>query len=369
VETCQQQQWTAAKEPCRWGCAAGACEIPVEIAAGRDTTYALLSGGAVWSWGDNSSGQLGQGLAGGGSSKPGPLSALPPAKQVAVHSDHACALSTEGAVLCWGRNEQGLIAAGGAQLPAPVLIPGLTQVVEVAVGGRHACARKATGEILCWGDGKRGQLGQGVREDSLAPVPVQGLGKVQQLALWQARSCALLEQGGVVCWGLKGADESAGSEEDELAPTPVGETLGASEVQAGDFFGCVRSVGLRCWGTNEQKQIGTAAGFEVAAKNLGGITDVARIALGARHGCVAQGSGLVKCWGASEGGQTGKTSATVFPPDTVPLVFDASRVAAGEGHSCALTPSGEGWCWGRNDKGQLGQGNLDPVTNPVPVVW
>ncbi len=368
VENCTQGQWKAEPTPCRWGCQAGACEVPVEIHAGRATSYARMSGGSVWSWGENNAGQLGQGVTGGSSSKPARIEALAGVTQVATHSDHACAVGS-GGVWCWGRNEGGWIAPGGASLATPTPITGLSKAVEVAVGGRHACARQATGEVLCWGEGKRGQLGQGKREDSAAPIQVAGLGKTTRLALWRARSCALLEQGGAVCWGLRGADEGAGPEEDELAPTPITDTQGATEILGGDFFGCVRSVGLRCWGANDRKQIGTAAIFEVAAKNLTGLSGLSRVALGWRHGCAALSNGLVKCWGASDDGQTGKTGVDLYPPDTVPTLFDAAQVGAGEGHSCALLSSGEAWCWGRNDRGQLGQGNQDPAPGPVQVVW
>ncbi|MCS6900639.1 MAG: hypothetical protein NZX77_12840 [Polyangiaceae bacterium] len=347
---------------------AGDCEVPAEIHAGRATSYVRMSGGSVWSWGENGAGQLGQGISGGSSSKPLKIEALAGVKQVAAHSDHVCVLGS-GGVWCWGKNEGSLLIPGGASVNTPTLLPGLDQAVEVAVGGRHACARLVTGEVRCWGDGKRGQLGQGKREDSSTPLVVAPLGKAIGLALWRARSCALLEQGGVVCWGLRGADEEVGPEGDDLTPTPIANTQGASEVLGGDFFGCVRTEGLRCWGANDRKQIGTGVSFEVAAKNLVGLIDISQVALGWRHGCAVLTNGLVKCWGASHEGQTGQIGEDLFPPDTVPALLDAVQVSAGEGHSCALLSSGEAWCWGRNDRGQLGQGNQDPTPGPVQVVW
>ncbi|MCL2825641.1 MAG: hypothetical protein FWD57_16735, partial [Polyangiaceae bacterium] len=92
---------------------------------------------------------------------------------ISVGNCGACAVTSGGAVMCWGCNHgDGPGFASIARVPMPV--PGLESgVVQVAEGHGFSCAVTTSGEILCWGDGKSGQLGSGFL-DSSVPVPVIG---------------------------------------------------------------------------------------------------------------------------------------------------------------------------------------------------
>jgi alpha-tubulin suppressor-like RCC1 family protein len=87
----------------------------------------------------------------------------------------ACAITTTGALKCWGDNGQGQLGDGLENNDAalPVDVVGLASgVMAVAVGDDHTCALMSAGNVKCWGGGGAGELGNGAGADSTSPVDV-----------------------------------------------------------------------------------------------------------------------------------------------------------------------------------------------------
>jgi alpha-tubulin suppressor-like RCC1 family protein len=62
------------------------------------------------------------------------------------------------------------------QQQCPVDVVGLSSgVLAVSAGVEHACAITSDGRILCWGHNTYGQLGDGTQTSSLVPVSVKNL--------------------------------------------------------------------------------------------------------------------------------------------------------------------------------------------------
>ena len=85
---------------------------------------------------------------------------------VSVGDAHACAITSGGAVKCWGGFNLGLQGLGcwvnGSEVSSaiPVDVTGLTGgVIALAAGANHTCALKNDGTVMCWGDNSQGQLG------------------------------------------------------------------------------------------------------------------------------------------------------------------------------------------------------------------
>ena len=138
----------------------------------------LTGDGRVLCWGDNDTGQLGDGTR-IDRAAPTPVLGIDDAIMIDVGDVHACALRRTGRVLCWGRNEFGAVGDGtmgpSTVRPTPVEVQALADVVAIALGGAHSCARRRDGEILCWGVNNFGQLGDGSNVLWPAPHPVVGL--------------------------------------------------------------------------------------------------------------------------------------------------------------------------------------------------
>ena len=155
------------------------------IAAGGSHACAITGAGAVECWGDNSYGQLGNASFSGNASSF--ASSTPVAvvglsggvKAIAAGDFDTCALTSAGAVKCWGENNFGQLGNGSTTHPGdgvviPVQVVGLTGgVTAITAGADYNCALLRGGGAKCWGHNFVGQLGNGSTKDSSTPVAVR----------------------------------------------------------------------------------------------------------------------------------------------------------------------------------------------------
>ena len=135
----------------------------------RDNTTCAVRApeGGVQCWGRNDQGNCGTGATSGPVLVPTPtvLSGGFPlnyADEVAIGVDHACARVNE-AVYCWGNDAYGQLGDGtpGGVRPYAAPVVGLPEIVHLASAAYSTCAVDAGGVVWCWGQGVEGQLGDG----------------------------------------------------------------------------------------------------------------------------------------------------------------------------------------------------------------
>ncbi len=128
------------------------------IAAGGNHSLAVERDGGLWAWGDNQSGQLGDG-SGQQRSSPVKVGTDNDWTAVAAGSKHSLGLRA-GGLYAWGANDEGQLGNGtNSNAPAPVKIDG--NFVFIAAGGYHSIASKPDGSVWAWGASDRGQVGPG----------------------------------------------------------------------------------------------------------------------------------------------------------------------------------------------------------------
>lgn len=239
------------------------------MALGSFHSCALLEGGLIRCWGYGGMGQLGDGVE-SSSRKPVPVDlGGVKATAVALGAYHSCALLEGGIVKCWGSNSSSQIGAeliGRSATPVTIDLGGAV-AIELAVGIDHSCALLSGGAVKCWGYGGYGQLGNGLKEDSLAPVSVALGVEAIGLALGFSHSCALLSGGAVKCWGsgLLHGQLGNGAKGDSFAPVTV--ELGAAQasvIVSGDSHSCALLEGssMECWGHGGYGQLGNGLGID-----------------------------------------------------------------------------------------------------------
>jgi alpha-tubulin suppressor-like RCC1 family protein len=211
------------------------------IATGNNRACAVVDQ-AVKCWGNNAFGGLGNGTT-KDSLVPVDVQGISgPVIAVAAGGDQTCALLENGAVECWGENASGELGNGtSASSVVPVQVAGLTDGVTSLALGPGTCAVQ-WGHVWCWGGGR-----------SSVPVPVQGLsGNVTAVTAGHSHFCALMEDT-VQCWG-KNLYYALGTESvDSLGQSSVpvvvnGISGGVTATGTGAYHGCAATNGgLQCW--------------------------------------------------------------------------------------------------------------------------
>jgi alpha-tubulin suppressor-like RCC1 family protein len=339
----------------------------VAVAGGDAHTCALLASGTVRCWGNNTSGQLGDGSGGGSFT----------ARDIAAGRNHTCAVRANSTVSCWGSNGSGQIGDGtsGVNRLSPVTVPGLSNVVAVAGGDAHTCALLASGTVRCWGLNTSGQLGNGTFSSSLTPVPVSGLTNVVAIAaggaLGSSHTCALLADSTARCWGANGSGQlgdntTANQSAPVLVRTLSGVFFNAVAIAVGEFYTCALLADgtVNCWGANDRGQLGddTFTGHLLPALVKGGLANAVALAGGDFHACALLADGGARCWGENGVRQLGNDFTNQKLPSAVLNLSNAVAIAGGFLHTCALVANGGARCWGDNSVGQLG----NPTTSLTP---
>jgi alpha-tubulin suppressor-like RCC1 family protein len=185
------------------------------------------------------------------------VTGLANARAVGAGSGHSCALLADGTVSCWGNNSSGQLGDGTtSSRTSPGAVSGLDGAIALAVGEVHACALLADGTVRCWGGNAYGQLGNGMlgpTESSALPVAVSGLTQATAISAGATSSCAVSTDGSIRCWG-----GTAALGPGVATPVAVANLTSALAVSVGASHACavLRTGGLRCWGVNAQGQLG-----------------------------------------------------------------------------------------------------------------
>ncbi|WAS92706.1 RCC1 domain-containing protein [Nannocystis punicea] len=383
------------------------------LAVGGEFVCVAFGDGRVRCWGQGEYGVLGQGKTDDLGNGPGELPAADvevggKVVQLAAGFNHVCARLDTDALRCWGNNHTGQLGDGytgkledvqlsihrgdePGEMPPP---DGIADgVVDIAAGHEHTCAIVEGGTVRCWGDGLYGMLGYGDSSEKreVPKVDVPGVTGAKQLALGGEHTCVLRDNGDILCWGHNqsgqlglGHTDSIGDNPGEL-PAPVKLGAPARAVTAGAFHTCALMEGdtVRCWGRGTDGQLGTGG-----MQNVGNtpeslphddiLTGVDQVVAGSFHTCARLLVGDVLCWGRGAKGALGYGDGeSRFAPEmAVPLGVSARLISAsgsdgGEeagANTCAVLTDETLRCWGANKYGQLGQGNdLDIGDDEMPL--
>ena len=339
-------------------------------------SLAVGSDGNAYAWGYNSSGQLGDGTT---SQRNTPVKVKTPDRtypdlpadftyvQVSAGGSHSLALGSDGNAYSWGNNSSGQIGDGTTTTSrnAPVRVktpdrktypdlPADFTYVQVSAGYDYSLAVGSDGYAYAWGNNGNGKLGNNTDYDSSVPVRVRdptsptdagkGLKAAQVSAGWN-HSLAVGSDGNAYSWGYNNSGQ-----------------LGNNT--SGYYVYSTFPVRVRDPANPTDKSKGLQA-IQVSA--------------GAYHSLAVGSNGSTYAWGYNYFGQLGNNtnSNSVFPervrdsanPTDKSKGLQAIQVSAGAHHSLAVGSNGSTYAWGYNYFGQLGNNTKNNKSAPVPVTF
>jgi alpha-tubulin suppressor-like RCC1 family protein len=183
--------------------------------AGANFSIGRKTDSTLFSWGGNERGQLGRGDAATVATasntptlvapKPATATAATVAFKaltVSVGSYHVLAIRPDGALFVWGANDQGQLGDGTiSDRSAATQVGTETDWAAIAAGGLHSLAIKADGTLWTWGSNSDGQLGVGTTTDAWEPTQI-GLSKDWvAISAGKAHSFGLKSDGTLWGWG------------------------------------------------------------------------------------------------------------------------------------------------------------------------
>ncbi len=233
---------------------------------------------------------------------------------------HACRLSPDGLIDCWGRDyDERLVPPSGKHL-------------QIAGGTDNACAVGEDNKVRCWG-----------RDHRMQSQPPGG--NFSQVSGGDSHFCGLKLDGSLDCWGYDDAGQAS--------PPP----RQYKQVATGAFHGCAiaQDDTVDCW-PNRVPPLGTFAQIDAGGSITCGVHldgtlgcsggdtpptgTFVQVSQGPYHACAVRSDGTLACWGRDNWQQS-------TPPTGVFV-----GVSVSNDYSCGVRADDSVECWGDGGNGQ-----------------
>jgi len=364
-----------------------------QVSSGGAHTAAIKTDGTLWTWGQGTSGQLGNNDTTNRSTPVTTFAGGTNWKQVSGGS-HTAAIKTDGTLWTWGAGTQGQL--GNATFTTTNSTPvttfaGGTNWKQVSAGNIHTAAIKTDGTLWTWGAESYGRLGRQYSTTVQVPVRLDPTNKIwadtattpfepdelYTLSAGTTHTAAIKTDGTLWTWG-NGSNARLGTgTSPSTMSTPITTFAGGTnwkQVSAGySHTAAVKTDGtLWTWGSGVNGQLGNnvlvLTTLQTPVTTFAGGTNWKQVSSGHSHTAAIKTDGTLWAWGAGSSGQLGNSLLTnrSTPVTTFAGGTDWKQVSAGIEHTAAVKTDGTLWTWGSGGSGRLGTNDNTP-TRSTPV--
>ena len=330
--------------------------------------------GNLWSWGDNSYGELGDNTTVKRSSPVQTIAKGSNWSQVDVGWLNAAAIKTDGTLWLWGDNSQGQLGDNTlVRKSSPVqTVAGGTNWKQVSCSKSRSftAAIKTDGTLWTWGYNAYGSLGDNTIVKKSSPVQtVAGGTNWKQVFVGASHAAAIKTDGTLWTWGLNTAGQLAvwggGSPATDgyAGTSPV--TVSGSKTNFNTFTTSNTtgvSVGMGVYTSTQLVNWTTVSAINPNVSIT--FTPNSFVAPSTWTGTISLGIGATKATAAI----TDFTNNRSSPVQTVAFGSNWKQAFCGHSFTAAIKTDGTLWTWGYNSYGQLGDNTLTQRSSPVQTI-
>ena len=338
-------------------------------------TISLRVDGKVFTWGDNTYGQLGNGTV---KTSDEPVEVTFPEgtiiTQIAAGENHNVALDSNGNVWTWGRNNNYQIGNTRANQYTPYKVSNLPKVIKISAGNNNTMVITENNELYAWGLNAYGDLGLGTYTNKVLPKKVKGIHDIIDISGGKSHYIALNRAGEVFVtgsnlYGQLGIGDNEIGKINEFQKVEIKDKIGT--IDAGDISNIATTVDgyVYTWGGNTYSTLGTGdkENKNVPTK-LKDVKNIRQALTGKTHTILRDGNNNVYVTGTNSNGQLGlgtTENKTTFEQNT--LINNVIRVSAGDTYTAFLKEDGSVWACGDYNHGDKEKKSRTKSEEPILV--
>ncbi len=337
---------------------------------------AIKTDGTLWTWGVASNGALGNGTTTPAQSSPIQVGTLTTWSAGSAGGLFGHAISNVGALWGWGTNAQGSLGDGTTtNRSSPVQIGTLTNWSKISSGTSFWLAIKTDGTLWACGQNQVGQLGDGTTTNRSSPVQIGTLNTWVEVSAKATSSSARKSDGTVWVWGFNGnLILGLGDNTDRSSPVQLGIRSDYTKTAMGlnaSLFITSDGYNWSAFVTAGSGQNGPS-GYSTPQALAISTTKYASAQRNNNQIIAVSTDGKLWSWGLNSSGQLGDgtTNDASLPVQIGTLTTWASAARNGLSTSMAIKQDGTLWAWGNNTYGNLGNNTWGQANQnlyfPVP---
>ena len=350
------------------------------IGSNQSTPVAIKTDNSLWSWGDNTNGELGNNTWGTSDQD----LQIPTPFTSATYSDVSYGTGglyvSGGALYGCGNNYYYELGDGTTVWKSsPVQIGTLTNWSKVFSGRGFSLSIKTDGTLWAWGINAgyvHGPSATNLANTAAYSSPIQialSYGALANSSYSRYDTHALTQEGYLVGWGRNVYGQVGNSTTTGVSGPLIVDTNIWSAISDGDGTSTgIKSNGtLWGWGTNYYGELG--AGFVVSTTytspiQMGTLSNWSKVSAGGITNYYLNTSGQLYAAGANQAGQIGDgTTVDKSSLTQIGTLTTWSKVSSNYSFASAIKNDGSLWMWGLNSNGQLGDGTTVNKSSPIQV--
>ena len=332
------------------------------ISAGGGHMLAISTTNKLWAWGLGAQGQLGFTATASNNSSPVQVGTSSWTK-ISAGGSHSVAIRSDGALFGWGLNASGQVGDNTILSRSSLVQLGTSSWTSISAGVNHTAAIRTDGGLFMWGANASGQLGTG--DVALRSSPVQiGTSSWTAIASGLSHTLGLKADGTLWAWG----DNSSGQVY-FASPTLSWTVLAIGGGSASDRTFGIRSDGrLMAWGDNSVGTLGDGTVANRSSPVQIGTSSWTAVAAGNSFTAAIRSDGGLFTWGFDAFGALADGLSSTYRSSPVQVGTSSwTAIAAGMSFALALRSDGALFAWGDNSSGQLGDGTIISRSSPVQI--